>query len=291
MQPAVASYKLIKKVKDDLLDEDLLHTYSLIVQIGARDLQFLVIDAQHKAVLLEDYVFSEVEGQAQHNQVVEDLLESHPLATAGFWKSVTISFKHNKFVQVPESLFLEEAKADYLALNAVLDPSAEVYVHCQSQGIVTVFAIQLELFQLFQKTYQRTGVRFVHQSAALIRGTAAIPAPELPVFIYVDRFKLHVLFHQQGQLVYYNQFPIKQFSDYVKYIVMVMSVLGLDQQKNSIVLWGYIGRNSPHYDEFVKYIKNVSFGARPSLLRFGFVFDEVQDHHYFDLFSAYYFEA
>lgn len=291
MQAAVATYKLIKKVKDDLLDEEQLHTYSLVLQIGARDLQFLVVDQQSRALLLEDYVFSEVEGQTQHNKVVEDLLEAHPLATAGFWKSVTICFKHNKFVQVPESLFVEDAKAEYLALNASLDPGSEIYAHCQSQGIVTVFAIQKDLQAFFQKTYQRTGVRFVHQSAALIRGTAGITTSGLPVFLYVDRFKLHVLFHQDHKLVYYNQFPIKQFSDYVKYIVMVMSVLGLDQQKNGILLWGYIGQNSPHYEEFIKYIKNVSFGTRPASLKFGYVFDEVQDHHYFDLFSAHYFAA
>jgi hypothetical protein len=291
VQAPVATYKLIKKVKDDLLDEELLHTYSLILQIGARDLQFLVADAANKALLLEDYVFSEVEDQNQHNRVVEDLLEAHPLATAGFWKSVTICFKHNKFVQVPESLFVPEAQAEYLALNAVLDPSTEAYEHCHADGIVTVFAIQKSLQDFFQKTYQRTGVRFVHQSAALIKGTSAINQAGLPVFLYVDRFKLHVLFHQDQRLVYYNQFPIKQFSDYVKYIVMVMSVLGLDQQKNGILLWGYIGQNSPHYEEFIKYIKNVSFGGRPATLKFGYVFDEVQDHHYFDLFSAHYFAA
>lgn len=291
MQPAVATYKLIKKVKDDLLDEEQLHTYSLVLQIGARDLQFLVVDEQGKALLLEDYVFSEVEGQSQHNKIVEDLLEAHSLATAGFWKSVTICFKHNKFVQVPESLFIEDAKSEYLALNANLDPAAEDYAHCQAQGIVTVFAIQKQLRVFFQKTYQRTGVTFLHQSAALIRGTADVTPAGLPVFLYVDRFKLHVLFHREGKLVYYNQFPIKQFSDYVKYIVMVMSVLGLDQQKNGILLWGYIGQNSPHYEEFIKYIKNVSFGSRPGGLKFGYVFDEVQDHHYFDLFSAHYFAA
>ncbi len=291
MQAAVATYKLIKKVKDDLLEEESLNNYALVIQIGARDLQVLVVDASHKALLLEDYVFSEVEGQAQHNRIVEELLEAHPLATAGFWKSVTICFKHNKFVQVPESLFVPEAKSEYLALNAALDPTTESYEFCQQDGIVTIFAIQKDLQAFFQKTYQRTGVRFIHQSAALIKGTGGVTVSGLPVFLYVDRFKLHVLFHQDQKLVYYNQFPIKQFSDYVKYLVMVMSVLGLDQQKNGILLWGYIGQNSPHYEEFIKYIKNVSFGSRPGLLRFGYVFDEVQDHHYFDLFSAYCFAA
>ncbi len=39
-----------------------------------------------------------------------------------------------------------------------------------------------------------------------------------------------------------------------------MKGLGLDQQTCEVVLWGYISKNSPHYLEFVKYIRNISFG-------------------------------
>jgi hypothetical protein len=58
-----------------------------------------------------------------------------------------------------------------------------------------------------------------------------------------------------------------------------------------VVLWGYIGNNSPHYHEFYKYINNVTFGGRPHGLRFGFPFDEVQEHHFFDLFSIHLIEG
>jgi hypothetical protein len=88
-----------------------------------------------------------------------------------------------------------------------------------------------------------------------------------------------------SQLLYYNQFAIKQFSDYVKYIMLVLKSLNMDQHTSEVILWGYIGKNSPHYNEFYKYINNVTFGGRPDGLRFGFPFDEVQDHHFFDLFN------
>lgn len=291
MHPAVAHYKLIKRVKDDLLEEEQLHQYSLVMQIGPRDLQLLVVNAGHRALLLEDYVFSEVENPQHHTRIVEELLEAHPLATAGFWKSVTIGLKHNQFVQVPESLFVPEAQAEYLALNATLDPATEECLSCEAGGIVTVFSVPASLAAHLKNIYRHTQVQWVHQSAALIRGTAALAANGRPVCLYVDRFKMHILFHQDGQLIFYNQFPVRQFSDYVKYIVMAMTVLGLDQQRNDLLLWGYIGRQSPHFEEFIRYIKNVSFGPRPRLLTFGYVFDEVQEHAYFDLYSSYHFAA
>jgi hypothetical protein len=101
----------------------------------------------------------------------------------------------------------------------------------------------------------------------------------------VDRFKLHILAVNDGKLAYYNQFLIKQFSDYVKYIMLVMKGLNMDQNTSEVILWGYIGKNSPHYQEFVKYVRNVNFGGRPSYLKFGYLFDEVQEHHFFDLYS------
>jgi hypothetical protein len=70
--------------------------------------------------------------------------------------------------------------------------------------------------------------------------------------------------------------------------MLVMSSLHMDQQSSQVVLWGYIGKNSPHYHEFYKYISNVTFGMpRPdgSSLTFGYVFDELPQHHYFDLYS------
>jgi hypothetical protein len=64
-----------------------------------------------------------------------------------------------------------------------------------------------------------------------------------------------------------------------------MKSMNMDQQRSEVVLWGYIGKNSPHYLEFEKYIQNVSFGGRLPNLKFGYMFDEVQEHHFFDLFS------
>jgi hypothetical protein len=67
--------------------------------------------------------------------------------------------------------------------------------------------------------------------------------------------------------------------------MLVMKSLGMNQQTSEVILWGYIGKNSPHYHEFYKYIKNVVFGNKPSSLKFGYMFDEVQEHHFFDLYS------
>ncbi len=290
MQPNNASYKLIKKIKDDRFDEENLHQYRLLIQLGVRDFQIAVVaESDHRLLFFEDYVLGDIHSHNELLQSLKSLFEAHPILHAGFWKEVKISVKNNKFAQLPESLFEPSSSQDYLKFNAPIEPQIETAVSCINHTIhtITVFAIQNDLLKWLNEIYQNTLVTFFHQSTALIEGVLAysLNVSDLPLYIYIDRFKLHIISVDKGQLIYYNQFAIKQFSDYVKYIMLVMRGLDMDQQTSKIILWGYIGKNSPHYAEFVKYVRNVNFGSRPSHLGFGYMFDEVQEHHFFDLFS------
>jgi hypothetical protein len=290
LQTTEVTYKLLKKIKDERFDEDKIHQYALFANIGTRDFQLCVIDsADNRCLVLEDYVFPSVSSHQELVSALDQLFEAHPFLKAGFWKEIKISFKNQSFVQVPQALYSEDALADYLKFNTHINSDVEDFlpVSLKSTQAVTVFAIHKDLKEWLKNIYPNNNPIFVHQSAVLIEGImqAAVTRNDNPLYIYVDRFKLHVLSAHNGKLIYYNQFSIKQFSDYVKYIMLVMKSLNMDQSKSQVVLWGYIGKNSPHYNEFYKYINNVSFGDRPPYLQFSYFFDEVQDHHFFDLYS------
>lgn len=287
--PANANYKLIKKIKDDRFDEDKLHQYRLLVQLGVRDFQVAVVAESDKRLLFfEDYILSDLNSYTELLALIKNLFEAHPVLQAGFWKEVKVSIKNNKFVHVPTHLVEPSASTDYLSFNAAIDET-EATLSCQNLNIqsTTIFAVQNELADWLKGIYKNTKLTFFHQSTALVEGVLAYSKKvnSNTLYIYVDRFKLHILSVKNGQLIYYNQFVIKQFADYVKYIMLVMKGLDMDQATSEVILWGYIGKSSPHYLEFVKYIRNVNFGSRPAHLGFGYLFDELQEHHFFDLYS------
>lgn len=286
---ANANYKLIKKIKDDRFDEDKLHQYRLLVQLGVRDFQVAVVAEGDKRLLFfEDYILSDLNSYAELLALIKNLFEAHPVLQAGFWKEVKLSIKNNKFVHVPTQLVEPTSSSDYLKFNAALDET-EITFSCRNLNIqsTTIFAVQNELADWLKEIYKNTKLTFFHQSTALIDGVLAYSKKinSNTLYIYVDRFKLHILSVKNGQLIYYNQFVIKQFADYVKYIMLVMKGLDMDQATSEVILWGYIGKSSPHYLEFIKYIRNVNFGSRPAHLGFGYLFDELQEHHFFDLYS------
>jgi hypothetical protein len=295
LQTTTLNYKLIKKIKDERFDEEFLHQYHLLIQLGTRDFQLLVIDpSDHKILLLEDFVFPNLGSHDELMAMLDQLFDSHALLKAGFWKKIKVSIKNQKFIQVPYALFAEESLADYLKFNATVDPSKEIFLSTVNQHTqaVTIFAVNRDLKHWLDNLYPNNPPVYTHQSAALIEGIMhhASKRREHPLYIYVDRFKLHLLACKEGKLLYYNQFAIKQFSDYVKYIMLVMKSLNMNQDKSQVMLWGYIGKNSPHYHEFYKYVSNVIFGHRPEYLQFGYMFDEIQEHHFFDLYSIYLIE-
>jgi hypothetical protein len=290
LQTTSLQYKLIKKVRDERFDEELIHQYHLLINIGTRDFQLAVVEPVEKAVLLmEDFVLPNVTSHEELLQLLDQLFDSHALLRAGFWKKIKVAFKNQKFIQVPQALYSAEAEGEYLKFNAQVDASREDFLSSTNilADAVTVFAINKDLKAWIDGVYPNNKPLYTHQSAALIEGvmTVARQRNDNPLYIYVDRFKLHIIACREKKLLYYNQFAIKQFSDYIKYIMMVMKSLNMDQQTSEVVLWGYIGNNSPHYHEFYKYINNVTFGPHPPGLRFGFAFDEVQDHHFLDLYS------
>jgi hypothetical protein len=290
LQAAAPDYRLIRKIKDERFDEDNLHLYSLLVQLGPRDLQVGVVDKSNRMLLFEDFVFNDTYSSQHQLQIVKQLFDNHALLTAGFWKTVIFSLKNSKFVQVPAELFVESSASEYLKFNAHIDYDSDKVLSCSNGSLdsVTVYLIPKALHEWLTEVYKNTTLKFVHQSSALIEGVIreSDKEAESPLYLYVDRFKLHILAARDGKLLYYNQFAIKHFADYVKYIMLVLSALGMNQQTSRVVMWGYIGKNSPHFHEFAKYIRNVTFGGRPDNLSFGYLFDELQEHHFFDLYAT-----
>jgi len=121
LQATSVSFKLIRKIKDDKFDAENLDQYTLLTQLGVRDLQVAVVDSADRLIFFEDYIFNGLNSHDELMGVLRSLYESHELLTAGFWKGVIFSIKNNHLVQVPDSLFEPAAVEDYLRFNAQSD--------------------------------------------------------------------------------------------------------------------------------------------------------------------------
>jgi hypothetical protein len=291
LKAAKKEYKLFKKIKEDKFEVDQLHHYDLNLLLGNRDLQIAVIDKRdNRCLIVEDFIISSIDSYSKLVDIFEHIFDDHHLLKAGFWSTVKVGIKGNKFALVPESLFNPDSIFDYLKFNCKINKEYDklMYFKHAKSAAVNTFAIDSRLYNWLESLYTKNKICYFHQSSALIEGVLKQLKnyPSDSIFVYVDRFKLHIITSKNNQLEYYNQFYIKQFADYIKYIMTVMKGLNRNPHNTNVVLWGYLGKQSKHYNEFAKYIKNISFGERPKSLKYGYPFDEIEDHHYFDLYNV-----
>lgn len=290
MSTSTLRHKQVKRIKDDKFNIEDLHHYRLCLQFGERDFQMCIFDTREsRCLLLEDYIFTETHNKEEFLVALEKLFEGHHLLQAGFWETVRISLKSPHFALVPSALFDESASDWYLQLNANPDPEDHTLYHYRHQraDAVNVFAADKELADWVVKFYPNSDVRFLQQGSPLIESVLEMETfgSERAMNVFIDRFLLHVVVSEGRSLYYYNQFRIKDFGDYVRYIMTVMQELKMDQERHKAILWGHMRHDSSHYKELYKYIRNIELGVRPSYLIFGYQFDEVEEHQYMDLFG------
>lgn len=284
------SFRLLKKIKDPKIEIDRLEFYSLSLFIGHSDFQILITDCEtNLCILLEDYVFDPKLDNSKKFAVVQFIFEDHHLLRANFWNTITIIVKNRLFSFVPRILFDESGISGYLKINSDFNPSRDEIMLTSHKHLelVNVFCVPKSVVKLASKYYPGKKIKYIHQSSSLIDGLISINELQLKkMAVFIDRFVLHVLVVSDKKLFFYNQYTIKKFSDYLKYIRIVAGEVKIDLEHHKILLYGYLSEKTAHFIELKKVMPQLTLGSRPNNLNFGYVFDEIHEHQYFDLFST-----
>ena len=287
------TYSLKLQIKTDKFDVDQLMHYCLCIQYGIRDIQLCVIDKRnHNVLILEDYRLDSVKTINSRMESLKSVFDDHSFLRAGFWKEVKISYKTHKFSLVPSDLFYEEVAPEYLSMNAALKPNIEdvYYYKHHVTNAYNIFAGDRRLINWSKSLYPSKKVQVAHQGSSIIQGILKYKdhTHEKMIFCVFDGNIMHVVVSWQLQLLYYNQFVAKQPQDFLKYVVLVFKEFKLSQKTTKMVVWGNMPRESKIIQLFKRYIRNISLGHRPGYQRFGYHFDEIPDHYYFDLLNTYF---
>lgn len=290
----MVDYHLVRKVKSSKFNVDHLSQYNLYFLLGKQHFKFCVLDTKsNSCLLLEDYLIG---SNKQSDEIVNTLnviFETHHLLNAGFWNSIKLAFLSPKSVLVPNQLFDKDALPDYLKINCEIDSEEGYYYFKHNTGkMVNIFAANKKIVNWFRQLYPNLNIHLLHYSSALIEGVPrqndASRLKSMAIFINVD--SAEVLVYQGEKLLYCNQFSYQSPKELLKYVMVVMDQLELDPNFSKVQLWGNINNQSECFKLLYQYIRNISFGKRPSVLQFSFEFDEIEEHQYFDLLGLFYCE-
>jgi hypothetical protein len=285
-------FKPIKKIKDDKFSIDKIEQYCLILEIGDRDLQVSIIDIKSNRVLvLEDYSLNKTSDVDQKVQVLKALFDQHHLLMVGFWKEVILCFKTSKYCLSPLSYFSKDNARAILKMNCDVDNSDSVgYYKINSNESVNIFTYQKEVLKFVRSIYVNSKIKVTHQSGMIVNAVLYNPpfSNENELSLYIDRFYLHAAVTNNGKLLYFNSFKIQKFEEYSRYINLICHEFKILKKEGVIRLWGYIKKDSSHLEALKKSFPTLEVGNRTKKLNFGFKFDEIAEHQYFDVFGNYF---
>jgi hypothetical protein len=282
-----ASYNLNNKIKDDKFNIDELENYCLSLFVGSDEFLISIIDIRtNQCLLIEDFSIDPTDKPG----AIRSIYKEHHLLQAGFWNNIKIAFKNQKFTLVPTALFNSNQGEKYLNMAVEVEKDEEIlfYKHIKAD-CTSVFAVEKELVEFFRETYKNLKLHFLHESSIFIEGVLRHDdhTDLKSMFISFGSDYFQVVVTEQRKLVYYNRFLTSQPEQILKYIMVVINQLELDQESTKVLVWGNVDSVSEKFSILYKYIRNISFGNRPSYIKSGYVFDSILDHNYFGLMSIY----
>lgn len=285
------SYKLIHKVKDTSFSIDDLTHYSLSLLIGVCDFQFCVSDTRnHRCLLVEDYLFETPLAGGKLGDSLYRLFESHTLLMAGYWKSIQLAVKNQKFTLLPAKLFSVPDLRHYLHMSAEVDKDDGFYYYNHRQSdMVMAFAASKGFVERIKSIYPTQSVQVLHQGSALIEGIQQNQGEAFGqhMYLYFGKAHFNIMITKNGKLLFYNRFAYQQAQDVVRYTMMVMDEMQIDRHTDQVQVWTSSETERDLFGELYQYVRHLSYGSRPSYMKFSYAFDEIPDHQYFDLYSLY----
>lgn len=262
--------------------------YTRVISLSPDSIAFAVIDLKSNTCLGLEEFFSEspLEGEAQA-QEFSRVVPSSVLAKGPFHQN-TVSITNTHSTLVPDPLFDAERKADYLKFvqgeklgqNLRSDQLINLKAH-------NVYAMPVALEERIRKEYPDAGIR--HFSSALVDGLSLHHKQTEGdvVSLNIQHSHFEVLHFQDGQLKLYNSYAYSTSEDFIYYTLFSMEQSGLNTDHCPVELYGRVDSESSLYQLLYKYVRHISFGQRPQLLKYSHALDTLPKGYYYQLFQQF----
>ena len=272
-------------------DSKSLPSYTLSFLVGVKDFMLCATTDQNECLYIEEYRLEGLRTINDRLKIIHAIFSKHPILRSYKWGKIKLAFKSQKFTLIPHNFFIPESSGDYIVLNNEINTKAEdifYYRHLYSDA-VCVFVADKKITHWIKSVYPNKKIQVLHQGSAFLEGIMQYDDHSLEptLFCFLDRGVLHVSVTLKQKLVFYNQFAVQNSDDILKYTLVVFQDQRLDPKKHKMVLWGMFNVDSAHIVALKKYIRNISFGSKPSVVKFPKEFTDLPDHRYFDLYSLF----
>ena len=273
---------------DESLDAQRVNDYQLLLQVGFDGLACSMVDIKkNKFLALETYTFQNSYNYQFLCENINDIVGKHPFLAKTF-NNVQASVVNNKSTLIPNPLFEEDSKMDYVKFNFSLENDENIAVdNLKNLEAKNLFALSHSLENTLKKLYP--SIKIIHHSTALLENLILNfknqPDKKIIAHIQFSHFEIIVL--EGKNLLFYNSFRHQTSEDFIYYLLFVYEQLKLNPETMELMLLGEVERNSAIYSILQKYIRHIKFHSRNDNFEYSYKLNSLPKHFYYNLFSQY----
>ncbi|MDX1902720.1 MAG: DUF3822 family protein [Thermonemataceae bacterium] len=277
------------RISDASFDINQLATYSLVLSLEDKNIRVCVVDgASKKCLILEDYRLSGISDKSQSVACLNHIYDNHWALKAGYWKEVLLLARNGAYTLVPDVYFDEKALETYMLFHYHKGDYNNIEnflcTHTQTRSI---FQIETDFLAWLQQTYPNKPVKIAHQANAFLRGVLQQHQQKEEIAISIENKYMDLVALKEGKVMLANRYYYQSPQDFTYFVLFAIDELKFSLGDCLVTLYGEISKDSGIYNLLYKYVQNVDFGKKPSEMTFSYVFDEILEHRYFDLYNAY----
>ena len=253
--------------------------YIMTIQYSLDGLSFVVFDtAENKFIALKHYHFSEKNISLETS--LSELQEKESWKLEDF-KLVNILIDNNFNTFIPNDLYQEETKENYLSLlniklsNIMTDSIVE-------HNIVNVYSINENI------NFLNDNIKIYHSSSILIKKLIkefSSRNQETRAFVNVKNNSYELIIINNDKLVFHNYFNFNTKEDFLYFILFTFDQLNIDNESIPLYFLGFIEEKSPIVELCSRYIRNIRFFNRNNDFNYISELNSVPYYYYYTLYS------
>jgi hypothetical protein len=273
---------------DTGFSKDFAHNCNLLLELETQQLAFLICDKQSgKIHALKRLSFNTSTNSAAFLEQLKNVINKEDLLHLPF-RETRISLAFHAFTLVPRSMYEESLSEKYLTHSAHVYTKDSVDVNSvKSFFLKNIYSADANLTSYLKQTFP--GIKLFHITTSLLEYAAQnkddFAASQLIIDVRQDM--MHILYMQQKEFIYLNQFQYTNKEDFLYYVLLVCDQLDIDRTMCDLKLSGYITSDAILYNELYKFIANISFVQEQEHFKMPEELRNLPMHYYNTLMSLY----
>ncbi len=168
---------------------------------------------------------------------LKELFYSHDFF-AWMYKEVNILFESSQYTLVPQAIFNESKKEDFLRFNFMQAESCCLTNMLKEEQAVVVYGVENEVYEFCARSF--INPRFIHHIVPQICFWKQQNSIGLlhRMFVVLHSRLIDIVLFDRDKLVFVNSFAVERLEDIIYIILYVWRQTGLDQQKDQLHIFG-----------------------------------------------------